>query len=101
MNHPIPCFLADSDQARLMDTADAMYDKQVEDYTDYLLDECKSADYCQRLIIEYEMIEGCSEIMAEIANWTGRSDDANERMKKLHVLLANALRDVAESEVGA
>ena len=83
------------------DTADAMHDQAIDQHTDYLLDECKSADYCERLIIEYEMLDGCAAIMAEIANWTGRSDDANERMKRLHVLLAQALGEVAKIEVEA
>jgi predicted Fe-S protein YdhL (DUF1289 family) len=48
------------------------------------------------------MLDGCAAIMAEIANWSGRSDESNDRMKRLHVLLANTLRDVAErSEVEA
>lgn len=104
MNNSIPCFLADSDDARLLDAADtasAMYDTALEQHTDYLLEECKEAAYCERLIIEYEMIEGCSAIMAEIANWSGRSDEANERMKRLHVLLAQALGEVAKEEVEA
>ncbi|MDE3023196.1 MAG: hypothetical protein KGI54_15330 [Pseudomonadota bacterium] len=104
MNDRISCFLTDSDDARLLDAADtasAMYDVALEQHTDYLLEECKQAAYCERLIMDYEMIEGCAAIIAEIANWSGRSDEANERMKRLHVLLAQALGEVAKIEVEA
>lgn len=94
-----------TDDSRLWDQADAvsaMRDVALEQHTDYLLEECKKVDYCGRLIIEFEMLDGCAAIMAEIASWSGRSDEANERMKRLHVLLANTIRDVAErSEVKA
>ena len=101
MTEKTPCFISDSEEARLIETTYTMIEKQIEDHTDYLLDECKSAKYCEKLIIQYEMLDGCSAIMAEIANWTGRSDDANERMRNLHNLLSNALREIAEYEVEA
>jgi len=102
MNQRIPCFMADSDEARLLDTYDAMLGTRVENHTDYLLAECKSVEYAEQLNRDYDLYDGefLSELMAEIAKWTGRSDDANDRMRKLHVLLANELRKVAESEVG-
>lgn len=73
--------------------------RNVEDYADNLMDECKTLAKAQQLFIDYEMFDVLPEIMSAIANWSGASADAPELAKKLHVLLANGLQKIAEYEV--
>lgn len=84
------------------DEPDLMGDRQqsVENHTDYLLEECKAEQYAYNLIVDYELIETNAAMMAAVANWSGSSADAADVMRKLHVILADGLQIVAESEVG-
>ena len=102
MNNIMPC-ITDSDDWRFdaADTLAAARAVRVESEADWMLSECKSLDYCKRINSDYDLYGGdlLPLLMAEIASWTGRSDDANERMKNLHNLLADELQKIAESEV--
>lgn len=95
-----------TDDERLWDKADtvsAMRAKRVEDYADNIMDECKK--YVEAIYINsiHDLYDGdlLPMLMTEIANWTGRSDDAAERMRKLHNLLAGEFQKIAEREVEA
>jgi hypothetical protein len=93
-----------TDDSRLWDeadTLDAARAQRVEDYADAILDCCKNAEMAISVNFEHDLYDGdlLPKLMTEIANWTGRSDDAAEQMRKLHNLLAEALHEVAEGEV--
>ena len=88
------------DDPRQWDEPDNMtHARNVEDYTDNLMAECKVLTKSEQLVIVYEMIDTNAAIMTAIANWSGSSADAPELAKTLHVLLANGLQKIAESEV--
>lgn len=101
MNARIPDI---TDDQRLWDMADsnqADYEQRVEGHTDYMLDQCKSLAYCEGLNSDYELGYGMllPQMMQTVASWNGRSDTANDAMKALYVLMANAIGKVALSEV--
>lgn len=100
MNITMPCGLDDS---RLWDEADTLYAaraQRVEDYSDNLLAECITLAGAERINRLYDLYDGnlleC--LMVEVANWTGTTENASERMKALHNLLADALHEVADGE---
>lgn len=102
MGNPIPCFISDSDEARLWDaadTAEAMRAKRVEDYADDLMFDCRNHAFA--INSEYDMYDGdlLPNLMYEIANWTGCVIDSHVRMKQLYVLLSGELQKIAEREV--
>ena len=104
MNNQIPCFLADSDEARLWDAAEASNEARqirIEGEADWMLSECKDFNAAERINRGHDLSETdlLTDLMVEIANWTGRSDDAAERMRKLHYLLAGEFQKIAEREV--
>ena len=104
MNNPIPCFLADSDEARLLgaaDTVSAMRAKTVEDYADNLMDDCKVLAMAELTNRDNDLYDGdlLPKLMTAIANWTGDIYDSHARMKQLHVLLAGEFQKIAEREV--
>lgn len=106
MNDRIPCFLSDSDDARLYDAAEASNEARqirIEGEADWMLSECKDFNAADRINRDHDLYDGdlLPNLMTEIANWTGRSDDAAERMRKLHNLLADEFQKIAEREVEA
>lgn len=95
-----------TDDSRLWDqadTAEAMRAKQVEDYADSLIDECKTLLGAEEINSENDLYDGLflPKLMTEIANWTGNINDSHERMKRLHNLLAGEFQKIAEREVEA
>ncbi len=106
MNDRIHCFIADSDQARLLDaadTAESMRANMVEDYADNLMDECKTLTRAEVINADNDLYDGflLSQFMCMVANWNGRTNDAVDRIRGMHVLLANELQKIAEREVEA
>lgn len=107
MGHPIPCGLDDSRLWDQADTAAEIHSKQVEDYTEFLMDECKSLEYATQLDVDWELYETplLANLVKTIADWSGRTDGNNgsvEQMKKLHAIVFAQLREtVSEQEVKA
>lgn len=105
MGHPIPCGLDDSRLWDQSDTAAEIRARQVEDYTEHLMDECKSLDYATQLDADFELYETplLANLVKTVADWSGRTDGANgavEQMHKMHAIMFAQLREtVAEQEV--
>lgn len=80
---------------------DLEYTKAVEDYTDNLMDECKSYGRACAINSDNDIYDGIllPLLMAEIASWSGNVDESHERMKRMHVLLAGELQKIAEREI--
>ena len=93
-----------TDDERLWDRAEASNEARavrIEGEADWMLSECKDFNAADRMNRDHDLYDGdlLPMLMVEIANWTGRSDDAAERMRKLHVLLAGEFQKIAEREV--
>lgn len=85
------------------DSASACRARKVEDHTDSMIELCKSLDYCIKLNADYELGYGdlLPKLMQAVASWTGSSSDSHRTVLALHNILAAALQDIAEYEVGA
>jgi len=75
--------------------------KAVEDYADNLMADCKRFEIADCINLENSLYDGdlLTDLMVEIANWTGLPESSHLRMKAMWNLLANELQKIAEREV--
>lgn len=99
MNDRMPCGLDDERIRFEPDNIDRA--RAVEDYADNLMAECKVLVFAAVVNSENDLYDGdlLPRLLVEIANWTGLIESSHERMKAMHVLLANELQKIAEREV--
>lgn len=73
--------------------------RETEDVADSLLADCLTLAGAEKVFMGYDLAETKlpANLLMIIANWNGRSDQANDVMRKLNTLLANELHSVAQA----